>query len=446
MRAIPALIAFLILSAATHADVINLTDGTKVEGKIQRTSDGWAVTQKDGTITTVAADKVASIEASRGAENVSVAADRLASLRRVAEHLSDLQDIVGRYQKFIEQAGDQAIVAEANKDLHMWQDRLDQGLVKLGDKWITPDERQRRRELAQSEALPAKDLIVNYHYKEAEKILQQALEDDPECAAALYLQGVAQYKQDQVAQARKSFDGVNQVVQSHAPTLNNLAVIAWRQKSFVVAMSFYGQAMMATPQAKEILDNVAEALNAIPDDNKKAPVVIQAVSLFADQDAQLQQTAAQQGLYRWGATWVTAKQLQDLKAAEAKVKQEMDNLQQQSDALQQKIGLIDSEIGANQREMDRLQASSTYSDRNGNILQMPLPDIYYQMRRDNEKLADDKKVLQQQQDTLRVRARQVQQEIPVPKFTGMQQIIGVDGVPLRDVPGAGATTTNSQAN
>jgi tetratricopeptide (TPR) repeat protein len=446
MRAIPALIAFLILSAATHADVINLTDGTKVEGKIQRTSDGWAVTQKDGTITTVPADKVASIEASRGAENVSVAADRLASLRRVAEHLSDLQDIVGRYQKFIDQAGDQTVVAEANKDLRMWQDRLDQGLVKLGDKWITADERQRRRELAQSEALPAKDLILNYHYKDAEKILQQALEDDPECAAALYLQGVALYKQDQVAQARKFFDAVNQVVHSHAPTLNNLAVIAWRQKSFVVAMSFYGQAMMATPQAKEILDNVAEALNAIPDDNKKAPVVIQAVSLFADQDAQLQQAAAQQGLYRWGATWVTAKQLQDLKAAEAKVKQQLDNIQQQFDALQQKIGEIDSEMSANQGEMDRHQARSMYTDQNGNSIQMPLPDIYYQLRRDNEKLANDKRVIQQGQIALKNREKQVQQEIPVPKFTGLQQIIGVDGVPLRDLPGTMPTTTNSQAN
>ena len=438
--------AFLFLAAAAHADVINLTDGTKVEGKIQKTSDGWTVTQKDGTVQTISADKVASIEASRGVEDVSVSADRLASLRRVAEHLSDIQDIVNRYQKFIEQTGDQAVVADAKKDLGMWQERLDQGLVKLGDGWITTNEREHRRGLAQSEAMPAKDLIANYRYKEADKILRQAIQDDPECAAALYLQGVSLYKQDQVALSRKAFDAANQFAPSHAPTLNNLAVIAWRQKSFVVAMSFYGQAMMATPVAKEILDNVAEALNAVPDDNKKAPVVLQAVALFADQDAQLQQAAAQQGQYRWGATWVTAKQLQELKADEIRVKQELDALQAQYDGLQQKIGQIDSEIGANQREMDRLQASSTYIDRNGNNMQMPLPDVYYQMRRNNDKLADDKQVLRQQQDDLKSRAKQVQQEIPVPKFTGVQNIIGVDGVPLRDLPGAIPTTTNSQAN
>jgi predicted nuclease with TOPRIM domain len=175
-------------------------------------------------------------------------------------------------------------------------------------------------------------------------------------------------------------------------------------------------------------------------------VVLQGVALFAEQDAQLQQAAAKQGLYRWGATWVTAAELQDLKAAEAKVKQKLDDLQQQFDALQQKIGQIDSEINANQREMDRLEAQFTSQDQNGNILRMPLPDVYYKMRRDNEKLADDKRVAQQQQGALRSRAATVQQEIPVPKFTGMQQIIGVDGMPLRDLPGALPTTTESPGN
>ncbi len=180
--------ALLLVAVTAHADVINLTDGTKVEGKIQRTSDGWTVTQKDGTVQIIAADKVASIEASRGGDDISVSQDRLASLRRVAEHLSDLQDIINRYKKFIEQAGDQSVVAEANKDLQMWQGRLDQGLVKLGDGWITADERDRRRTLAQSEALPARDLIASYRYKEADKILQQAILDDPECrgTASIY--------------------------------------------------------------------------------------------------------------------------------------------------------------------------------------------------------------------------------------------------------------------
>jgi tetratricopeptide (TPR) repeat protein len=440
-----AMLAVLLAAMVARADIINLTDGTKIEGKIHKTADGWAVTQQDGTVVNVDADKVASIEASRSGDAVSIAEDRLQSLRRVAEHLSDIPEIVSRYQKFIAETGDLNVAAEANRDLQTWQSRLDQGMVKLGDQWISAEERRRRRELGETEALPAKDLIVNYRYKEADKALQQALIDDPECATALYLQGVMLYKQEQITQARKSFEAVNQLVPDHAPTLNNLAVVAWRQKSFVVAMNYYDGAMMSAPQAKEILDNVAEALNVVPPENRNAPVVLQAVKLFAEQDTLLQKSAAQQGMYRWGSTWVTAKQLEDLKAAEAKVKQQLDALQQQFDALQQKVGQIDSEMDQNKREMIRLQSQSIIIDRNGNTIQLPLPDQYYQLKRDNDGLAGDRQALVQQQTNLRNKAKDVMAQIPTPKFTGVQQIIGVDGVPVRDM-GSGATTTASQTN
>ncbi len=444
MGRVAVIVALLFAAAVVRADVVHLTDGSSIEGKIQKTGDGWTVTQDDGTVVTVSADKVASIEFSR-TDDAAVAQDRLASLRRVADHLSDIGDIISRYRSFIAQTADPATVAEANQDLQAWQQRLDQGLVKLGNQWVTPDERQRRRELAQSEVLPVGDFISNYRYKEAAAALQQALADDPQCAAALYLRGVMLYQQDQVAQARRDFETVNSIVSDQAPTLNNLAVIAWRQKSFVAAMNYYDQAMMASPQAKEILDNVAEALNALPDANKQAPVVLRAVQLFAEQDALLQQAAAQKGMYRWGATWVTAKQLRDLKAAEARVKRKLDDLQAQYDALQQRVNQIDLEIGENQREMDRLQASNTVVDPNGNTTTY-LPDIYFQLQRDNRKLAGDKLALQQQQNTLKNRADAARQELPIPKFTGLQQIIGVDGAPLRDLPTTAPTTTSSQAN
>jgi tetratricopeptide (TPR) repeat protein len=436
----------LLAAACCRADIINLTDGTKVEGKIRKTSDGWAVTQKDGTVVSVDADKVASIEASRSPDAISVAEDRLASLRRVAEHLTDLQEIINRYQKFIADLGDQKVVAEAQADLKIWQVRADKGMVKLGDKWITSEEREQRREQAQSEAIPAKDLIANYKYKDASKILSQAVLDDPECATAWYLQGVLLYKQDQVQAARKAFEAANQVIPDHAPTLNNLAVIAWRQKQFVIAMNYYDRAMMAAPVAKEILDNVAEALNVVPPENQKAPVVLQGVKLFAEQDTELQKLAAQKGMYRWGATWVTANQLHELKAAEAKIKQQLDALQQQYDAIQMKIGQIDAEIDQNAREMTRLESQATFIDRNGNTIQMPLPQQYYQLKKDNDDLTQQKTPLQAQQQDLRNKAKDIQGGLPVPKYTGTQQLIGVDGTPVRGMVGSSPTTTSSQTN
>jgi tetratricopeptide (TPR) repeat protein len=441
MRVLLPILAVLLFTTCARAVIVNLADGTQIEGKIQKTADGWNVTQSDGTVVSVSADKVVSIEASASTAPVSVADDRLESLRRVANQSQDIQDMITRYQKFIAQTGDPGVAAQAQEDLAIWQDRQDRGMVKLGDQWITPQERERRRAAADTEAAPAKDLIANYRYAEAAKILQQALTDDAQSAPALYLQGVLLYKQGDVAKSRKSFESMLKLIPDHAPTLNNLAVITWRQKSFVIAMNYYDQAMMSAPVSKEILDNVAEAINGVPPESQTAPVVLQAVRLFAEQDATLQKLAAAQGMYRWGATWVTAKQLEELKADEARVKQELAALQAQFDAIQQKLSQIDTSIAQNQIELDRLAAQSVYVDRNGNTVQMPLPDQYYALKRDNDSLTAQKQPLQQQQAALQGKAKQAQSEIPVPKFTGVQQIIGVDGTPVHDPSDTGATTT-----
>jgi len=205
-------------------------------------------------------------------------------------------------------------------------------------------------------------------------------------------------------------------------------------------MNYYNQAMMAAPQAKEILDNVAEALNVTPDENKNAPVVVAAAKLFSEQDALLQKAAADQGMFRWGATWVNAKELADLQAAEAKIQKQLDDLQRQYDALQFQQTQIDAQIAANQVQLDRLQAESTYVDRNGNMIQMPLPDAYYQLKRDNASLAAQKQVFSQQQDDLKRKAKEAQQQLPVPKFTGTQSILGPPAMPVRAPSGTTQTS------
>jgi tetratricopeptide (TPR) repeat protein len=427
-------------TAVAGAAVIVTADGRRIEGKISRVDGGWQITQADGTRVTVASADVASMEAGSMADSPSVAADRLASLRRVSEHLTDLNDIISRYEKFVAQINDPSVQAQGKQDLALWHQRQDQGLVKLGDQWITPQAREQRRSSAEAEAMPAADLIRAYRYAEADKVLRQAVLDDPQSATAFYLQGVSLYKQEQVSMARKSFEAVLQILPNHAPTLNNLAVISWRQKSFVVAMNFYDQAMMASPMAKPILDNVAEALNAIPPENRLAPVVQQGATLFAEQDTELQKAAAQQGLYRWGSGWVTAQQLADLKAAEARVQQQLDALQAQYDALQAKVVDTDTEIEKNQREMARLEALSIGSNQNGVTIALPPPPAYYELQADNDKLKIDMKGLQQQQQDLKTKARDVQKDLPMPKFTGVQQILGVEAMPVRD----GMTTPSTQ--
>ena len=77
-----------------------------------------------------------------------LAMGRLQSLRRAADNIGpDYQaDSRSLLHTFIDQnAGTPAADAAAKADVKIWQDRLDHGMVKVGDKWMTTDERDELR-------------------------------------------------------------------------------------------------------------------------------------------------------------------------------------------------------------------------------------------------------------------------------------------------------------
>jgi tetratricopeptide (TPR) repeat protein len=430
-----AILGILFLATAVQADIVYLDDGTHVEGRLTKLSDGWSIALPDGTIVKVKSENVTSIVAARVA-SPSEAMDRLASLRRAVDHMSDLKQIIDRYNKFLLQSNDRSANDDAKKDLAGWQQCLDQGLVKLGSQWITQQERDRVRQTAGAQATAARDLLIQNQNKDALAALQQAVTSDPENPLALYLEGVALYRLNQVTPARKAFEAANEFQPRDGATLNNLAVICWREKSYVAAINYYDQAMTVRPVDKRILDNMAQALHALPDANKKAPAVLHAMKDFQDQDSLFQQMQSKDGMFRWGSTWVTSQQLTELKESEAKVQDQINQLSHDFDALQQKVGEIDGEIDRNTREMHRLAASVTYVDANGMNVQMQLPQAFYDLQADNENLAKNKKTLQNQQESLRVRAREMQTKLPTAKFFDDPTIFGAEAGPSSEAPAA----------
>src|SRR5215212_11916125 len=98
------LAAFLLLPLAARADTLTLKDGSRLEGDVKRTSDGYTITTRDGKTQNISASQVASIQLGSGEKNSAAAgADRLGSLRRSVESLTDIKQIIDRYKRFIEQ-------------------------------------------------------------------------------------------------------------------------------------------------------------------------------------------------------------------------------------------------------------------------------------------------------------------------------------------------------
>lgn len=431
MRQLLTLFVVMLMAISLRADVVVLNDGTRLTGDLKRTADGWTITTADGASRNIAADSVRSVELGSGAARVaSQGADALASLRRSVEAQGDINQIIERYQRFIDNTRDERVLADAKADLTLWQQRKQDGLIKHGGKWVKPEQVSQLVVEATKQAVEARELIRQNRNYEAEAAIQQAVANDPNNAAAHYLRGVILYRQDKFADARKAFEMVNGLLPQHPPTLNNLAVILWRQNQQAGALNFYDQAMQAAGVNDYILNNVAEAIGTTPEDQRKGTSFAKAMKRFAEQDQILQQQMAQRGLYRWGATWVDDRKLEDLKTAEKIIRQKLDDFQMEFDQTRTRITAIDEQIGANQRSMDELRLNRGYMDGRGNWIILPPPQAYYDLQTRNQELATEQQTLQTRLTTLQDQAKRTQQQIPVPRFTGVQQIVGVEGMPL----------------
>lgn len=442
-RATASAIAVVCVTCAAMGDVLVLKDGTRLVGDVKKGDSGYSITDSSGKRREFSTDAVKSIEV--GAPTTQpkdVEADRLASLRRSVEALSDINAIVERYNRFVQTHQGTAVGADAEKDLVVWRDRQAKGLVKVADKWVTPQERVDMIGQAVTLADQARQLMKQGQLTQAQPILDQALAIDAQNPTALYLLGLIQYSQNKIPQARQSFEAVNKAVPDHPPTLNNLAVILSRQNSAIGALNLYDSAMQAAPGARQIVDNVAEALHALPEQQRTNAVAKKLARRFQEQDAQLQIALGQQGLFRWGATWVDQRTLDMLKAAEKEIKDKLDKMAADFDAAKAKVEDYDTQISETERTMRRMESSRYYRDAQGNLFTAPLPSSYYDLQRDLDSLKADRDKQLKTLDGLRDAAVKLQAQLPVPQFSGVQQMIGPEGAPLL-VPGA--TTQPTQA-
>jgi tetratricopeptide (TPR) repeat protein len=442
MRTTLFIVAALFLASPTLADVVNLTDGTKIEGTLKREPGGWSVTDAAGKVTTVPDEKVESVTKSSNLSPADIAASKVASQRRAVEALSDVNAIIERWNKFIEQNKGTPAEKEGQKELVMWKERLEKGMIKVGTQWMTPADQAALLEKSVAVVDQVRTLIKSGKLKDAEQQINQLVTVDTANPAGYFLRGVVAFKQDQLGVAKKAFEQTKSLLADHGPTLNNLGVIAWKQKQAVGAVAIYDMAMQASPRHRQILDNTAEALNAVPPNQRNVTAYTKALKRFQEQDAELAREMEQQGLYRWGAAWVPQAQMAELKKAQEKVKEKLDLLAEDYERIGDRIREIENRLDTNDKTLGRILRDGQRVDPNGNVINLRPPSIYYEIRRENDRLKDEKVELITKLEGFEEKALRIQQDVPVPQFTGQQRIIEVEGTPLV-VPGqkkAGAAT------
>lgn len=441
--------AILVATPDLNAQIVHLNNGTTIEGVVKRTEDGYDVTDAKGVLTHIALEDVKRIEIGVKATGVVETENRLLSLRRSVENVADLKSIIDRYSRFIEQNKNSPVAKEAEHDLATWHERQANGMVKVGPRWVTVQEREQLKEHGKVVAAEVRDLMRQGRLKDAEPLLQQALDEDPGNLSAAYLKGSLLFKQEQIPAARKWFETVVATLTDHAPSCNNLAVVLWRQNQQLPAMGFYSKAMISSPYHREILNNVAEALNSLPQNQRTSAAAQTVFRLFTEQDTVLQERMAKSGLYRWGSTWVPKQEIDRLIEIEKEIKKQLDAMSIEFDAASKKLSQIDSDIEYNTKRMKTIEDTSYAVDAQGRTVRLSLPPRYYELERANKQLAADRLETSTRLDTLRATAKQAQQQLPTPKFTAVQRLIGAEGTPLLPPligigPGESATPASSR--
>jgi tetratricopeptide (TPR) repeat protein len=431
----------MILCSAAWGDVIHLKDGRVLRGTVQRGPEGYVVTTEDGKRETIPVDRVKLLEATNDPAGADRAMQGLESLRRAVLNLDDIDQILERFRRFVDQNPDTPAAREAMRDIQQWEERKAQGLVKFAGQWVTQRIREQSRRQSLDNAQQALQLLKQGRMTEADPLLRQALDEDPQNVTAMYLRAYLLAEQDQLVAAKKLLEETLALVPDHVPTLNNLAVVLWRQKQPAAAMVRYDRAMMVSPGNKQVLNNVAEALHALPEDARRGTAAQKARQRFESQDAQLQAELEPTGWYRWGSTWVNRDQLNQLREAERQIQDRLDALSAQFDDTQAAIRRIESDMEGNARSMRQIEASSYIRDWDGNFIAVPYPPLYYDLQRDNANLVRQREAEVMKLQSLRQAANEVRKQLPVPRYTGAQRPFGPEGAPLMMMPTTVPTTT-----
>lgn len=423
-----ALLAVLAFPAFSWADIIVLRDGTQLEGEAKRSGDNYIVKTADGT-KIVPMDKVASFQVkAQGGADASLA--RLQSLRRAVENVSDPRQVIARYKTFLDQNPTGDISEVAKREMQTWQDRADRGLIKVGDKWMTPAERDALRSKSSDLAIQLHDMVKQGRLKESRQILERSIVVDPKNPSLNYLLGVINYSEEQIPASRKAFETTSAAAPDHAPTLNNLAVVMWRQRAHAASLGYYDRALLAAPGTRDLLDNVTEALHALPKELHDAGVTKKLLRHYKEQEDDMEKAMAAKDMVRWGATWVTTAELKKLQADEATIKGQLAAMDNDYNAIAARIAALDQQIVQVDNQMKIIDAQTYQTTASGQVVRLPYPPQWYQLGQQMAQMKTERANLLNQVDRLRGAARQAQASLPSPKFTGNQKLVDADGMPL----------------
>jgi S1-C subfamily serine protease len=193
--------------------------------------------------------------------------DQLVSeLERKARRADSAKEALALYDEFIGRAE----LTEKQSDRvdsrrKIWKERADEGLVRLGPKWVTEKDAEAAAKEADMLISRAWELIRVRNYREAGKLFRQASAIDQNGIRADFVLGLlnslpyTSYNSPKLAE--KHFRAVLARVPDHIAALNNLALAEVKLRKIPSALNHWRKTVELSPKTPEITQNIGRVIS-----------------------------------------------------------------------------------------------------------------------------------------------------------------------------------------
>lgn len=179
--------------------------------------------------------------------------------RRVATE-NTASDAYGLYLRFVQChvfSGDQQ--QRVDEQLALWKGRAEEGLARLGSRWVKPEEALAARQKGREYIEKAEVLVRAARYKDAIDMLQEASRSDLNSVRADYILGLL-YSLPRIGpvgavEAEKYFRKVLDRSPDDPAALNSLAVSLIKQNKYDEAIRRLERAAELSPECPEVIQN-----------------------------------------------------------------------------------------------------------------------------------------------------------------------------------------------
>lgn len=193
--------------------------------------------------------------------------DQLVSeLERKARRADSAKESLALYDEFIGRAElteKQADRVDSRRKI--WKERADEGLVRLGPKWVTEKDAEAAAKEADMLISRAWELIRVSNYREAGKLFQQASAIDQNGIRADFVLGLlnslprTSFNSPKLAE--KHFRAVLARAPDHIAALNNLALAEVKLRKFPSALNHWRKTVELSPKTPEITQNIGRVIS-----------------------------------------------------------------------------------------------------------------------------------------------------------------------------------------